>query len=158
MKIVQTLLALLALGFVLALAGCDSDTGDPGTEQTAEQTTEQTTEEVTESPDEVMQCVVEPDICTRDINECGNPSSCTCPDGFYYSPAMGECLYDLDGADAAAAAADEAAGDDDAEQCVLEPDGICTRDINECGNPSSCTCPEGYAYNASAYKCLLILR
>lgn len=30
---------------------------------------------------------------------------------------------------------------------------ICTRDINEHGNPSVCSCDEGYQYNSEHYRC-----
>ncbi|NER48512.1 MAG: hypothetical protein F6J92_17770 [Symploca sp. SIO1A3] len=35
------------------------------------------------------------DICTLDINVCGNASICMCPDGTTYSPVIGECIVDL---------------------------------------------------------------
>ena len=41
--------------------------------------------------------------------------------------------------------------------CVIDPPGICTKDINPCGHPSSCVCPVEYVYDPAAGKCLLDL-
>ncbi len=39
--------------------------------------------------------------------------------------------------------------------CLIAPDGICTMDINACGNASICTCPKGYSYNAAIAQCVI---
>ncbi len=146
MKTTQLFIALTITVMLGALGGCNSDTGNQTGEQAAD----------------VLECVIPGDICTRDINECGNPSSCTCPDGYEYNAAIGECLFMLGAEAGSDAAADEqpltASGNESIEHCVVEPEGICTRDINECGNPSSCSCPSGYEYNAAAGQCLLQIR
>ncbi|MGK7905348.1 MAG: hypothetical protein AB4352_28880 [Hormoscilla sp.] len=38
---------------------------------------------------------------------------------------------------------------------VIAPEGICTMDINQCGNSGSCTCPDGYEYNSIVGYCLI---
>ncbi len=38
---------------------------------------------------------------------------------------------------------------------VVTPEGFCTRDYNPCANPSVCSCPDGYQYNASVGYCLI---
>lgn len=42
-------------------------------------------------------------------------------------------------------------------QCVLPPPGVCTEDINRCGNSSACICPDGYRYDAAVGSCLFNL-
>ena len=40
--------------------------------------------------------------------------------------------------------------------CSYPPPGRCTRDINECGNPSNCDCgvnTRDYAYNPASGNC-----
>jgi hypothetical protein len=102
--------------------------------------------------------------CTRDINHCGHPSACQCPTGYTYDPIVGQCLRDIAGvgtefyqrpADRTATIVpleEQAAS----HACVLKPEGICTQDINPCGNPSSCQCPNGYAYNPVVGTCVKI--
>ncbi|NEO40263.1 MAG: hypothetical protein F6J90_29525 [Moorea sp. SIOASIH] len=31
--------------------------------------------------------------------------------------------------------------------CVVSPPSICTRDLNPCGNPGFCQCPDGYSFD-----------
>ena len=38
---------------------------------------------------------------------------------------------------------------------VLVPDGICTLDINLCGNSGNCTCPNDYEYDSTVGYCLI---
>lgn len=100
--------------------------------------------------------------CTRDLNQCGNPSVCQCPAGYTYDPVIGQCLHDVARTDtasshhptdrkAAMALTQELVY---AHACVLEPQGICTRDRNQCGNPSICQCPHGYTYNPVVGACV----
>lgn len=100
---------------------------------------------------ETLSCVKDvpaDSICTMDLNQCGHSGNCSCGPGYEYSPAMGKCLLVLDGASGAmsVAVADDA--------CVKAPAGACTRDINACGQPSTCQCEEGFAWNDVAGKCL----
>jgi len=39
------------------------------------------------------------------------------------------------------------------QRCSIKPQGICTRDVNQCGNASACQCPLGYIYNAVTGTC-----
>lgn len=89
-------------------------------------------------------------ICTMDINICGNASGCNCGDGHVYNAALGKCLLDLDsfgGGEAVRVAVDES-------DCAKAATGACTRDINVCGHPSRCACPEGFVWNSVAGMCL----
>lgn len=38
------------------------------------------------------------DLCTRDINVCGQPSNCGCDEGFAWNAVAGKCLKDLSAA------------------------------------------------------------
>lgn len=87
-------------------------------------------------------------VCTMDLNQCGHSGNCNCGEGYAYNASMGKCLLVL-GEGVHAARADVA---DDS--CVKAPAAACTRDINQCGHPSSCQCAEGFAWNAIAGKCL----
>lgn len=87
-------------------------------------------------------------ICTMDLNQCGHSGSCNCGPGYIYNASIGKCLLIMDGI-AQATKADLA--DDD---CTKAATGACTRDINVCGQPSSCQCEEGFAWNAVAGKCV----
>ncbi len=144
MKFIQTIIGLIAIFVLITGSGCDSTSNEQvAGEQTAD----------------ILECVVAGNICTRDINDCGNPSSCTCPDNYHYNGALGECLYDLGTADSDGTSTETAAFDGESiPQCALPPEGMCTRDINQCGNPSHCDCPAGYAYSPAAGECLLELR
>lgn len=88
--------------------------------------------------------------CTRDKNECGNPSNCLCPALYTYNPATGNCDLKFR----------ERPQEGDIEilapECSLDPPGACTKDINICGNPSYCECPTRpvpYKYNPATRKC-----
>lgn len=139
-----------AISLLLAAAlGCDSSNDS----QVAEQSDQE--------QNQTLQCTAEPGQCTRDINECGHASHCTCPEGYSYNGAVAECLYDFGAAvndEQSTSNSFESPDDNSTQQCVLPPGDTCTRDINECGNPSQCSCPDGYEYNAAINKCLLILR
>ncbi|NET82251.1 MAG: hypothetical protein F6J94_09980 [Moorea sp. SIO1F2] len=95
-------------------------------------------------------CVLDPaDIgvpCTRDINPCGNPSICLCPDGYSYDQSVGKCMIkDISMAGGPGKPVDS--------KCAIPPQGICTRDINACGYPSICQCPGGTEYSALTGSC-----
>ena len=38
---------------------------------------------------------------------------------------------------------------------VTEPNGICTEDINQCGQASACQCAPGYSYSSDVGLCLI---
>ncbi|GAB4520437.1 MAG: hypothetical protein Kow00133_06920 [Amphiplicatus sp.] len=88
-------------------------------------------------------------VCTMDVNACGFSSVCQCGEGYVYDAALGECLLDLEGfeGEAVRAVVDET-------DCAKAAVGACTRDINACGHPSRCDCPEGFVWNAVAGMCL----
>lgn len=93
-------------------------------------------------------CVQEPTgVCTRDINACGNPSVCGCSPGYSYDASIGKCLID----DITLA---DGAGIEVKSRCATKPQGICTQDINQCGNASACECPEGATYNPVVGQCI----
>ena len=99
-------------------------------------------------------CAISPTgVCTRDINPCGHPSQCNCSSSYAYNQSLGLCVLDLQGVSQAKAVEVPDGG------CVTDPPkgAICTRDINACGNPSSCTCEEGFAWNDVVGKCLKVL-
>ncbi|ETW97319.1 hypothetical protein [Candidatus Entotheonella palauensis] len=109
--------------------------------------------------DKQAKCALPPSgVCTDDINPCGNASACECPTGYSYDPAAGQCLLNL--ANIAESAEDKSAQKKtvSSSKCVLEPTGICTDDINQCGNSSVCQCPKGTHYNAALGACLRDLR
>lgn len=88
--------------------------------------------------------------CTRDLNPCGNPSVCSCPDGYTYNQSVGECLIeDISLADGP--------GKPVENKCVFPPKSVCTQDINVCGNPSICACPQGKEYNNVIGSCVIQL-
>jgi hypothetical protein len=86
--------------------------------------------------------------CTKDINACGKASMCECDEGYNYNAALGMCILSLQSASAASAVAIPES------DCAMTPTGVCTRDINMCGQPSVCHCNEGFEWNAAAGKCL----
>jgi len=89
-------------------------------------------------------------ICTRDINPCGNPSICMCPEGYSYNASVGACLVeDLYLADGPGAPVES--------KCAFPPQGICTQDINVCGQASICQCPEGTQYSPVIGECIIDL-
>ena len=91
--------------------------------------------------------VTPPGSCTRDLNECGNPSVCQCPVAYTYNPATGQCDYAFKKLQTSGA---EKCKKPD---CSIDPKSVCTLDRNECGNPSFCVCPKGYEYNPATKKC-----
>ena len=90
-------------------------------------------------------------VCTRESSECGYGGVCSCPDGYGYNASVGRCGLELGGVSRAV----EARLSDD--KCVKAASSICTRDINICGQPSQCSCDEGFAWNNIAGKCLKVL-
>lgn len=93
-------------------------------------------------------CVQDPTgICTRDINPCGNPSVCGCSEGYTYNASIGKCLIDDIGL------ANDA-GVEVKSRCALEPKGICTQDINQCGHASICQCPDNTTYSPVIGQCV----
>ncbi|BDM79875.1 hypothetical protein [Acaryochloris marina] len=93
-------------------------------------------------------CIQEPTgVCTRDINACGNPSVCACSQGYSYNSSVGKCLID----DIALA---DGTGVEVKSRCATKPQGICTQDINQCGNSSACECPEGSTYSPVVGQCI----
>ena len=97
---------------------------------------------------EDMACTIAPNgICTMDINACGNASICTCPNGYHYNAAIGQCVIE----DIASATKTSEAVEG---SCVATQPAPCTRDINPCGYPSHCQCSEGTSYNPAVGKCL----
>jgi len=98
---------------------------------------------------EEMACSIAPNgPCTMDINVCGNASICTCPNGYSYNAAIAQCVIE-DIAEATSASTIAIEG-----SCVGTQPVPCTRDINRCGHPSRCMCPEGLTYNPVVGKCL----
>jgi hypothetical protein len=96
-------------------------------------------------------CVMAPNgLCTRDINPCGNAGICKCPAGYVYDQAVGLCIID----DMSKASEPGASIE---SKCAVNPNGICTMDINRCGNPSICQCPDGHIYNPVVGKCIVDL-
>ena len=102
----------------------------------------------------ISPCVLDPaDIavpCTRDINHCGNPRVCLCPDGYSYDASVGECMIeDISMAGGPGKPVDS--------KCAFPPNSICTQDINGCGQSSICACPEGTEYSALTGSCVIPL-
>ncbi|NEP49648.1 MAG: hypothetical protein F6K65_12885 [Moorea sp. SIO3C2] len=96
-------------------------------------------------------CVVSPQsICTRDLNPCGNPSQCLCPPAYSYDASVGSCMIDdINMADGP--------GKPVEGKCSIPPQGICTADINVCGQSSICKCPGGTEYSALIGSCVIPL-
>lgn len=104
-------------------------------------------------------CALPPSgICTEDINPCGNASACECPTGYSYDAAAGQCLLNL--ADIAKPSEGQSMkkGKPSSSKCVMPPTGVCTKDINQCGQPSVCECPKGSHYSPALGACLKDLR
>ena len=155
------LIAATAGAFALLFA-CSPKTEDTTSAASAESTA--TEEAVAEAPavadgDEVATADAAPacvkdvpsgSICLMDINACGFSSGCDCGDGYTYNAALGKCLLDLDGVGEASVVQVEDT------QCVMSAaaSARCTRDINACGQPSNCSCDEGFVWNDVAGKCL----
>ncbi|MCB9955953.1 MAG: hypothetical protein H6848_08595 [Caulobacterales bacterium] len=149
-------IAILASAAALLMAACSQSAGDKP-EETAQPTAEEMNAADPADSEAVdmfaaPECVIEapPEtVCSADVNACGHPSVCDCPSGYEYSPALGKCLVDVFGVegDATFIPLEE-------NECVAVATGVCTRDINACGQPSTCGCDEGFVWNASAGKCL----
>jgi hypothetical protein len=160
------LVAALAGALALALSACAKKTEEPADAAPAaeepsameeaapaeEPATEPMAEEAPAADmRQAAACVIDvpPEtVCTADENACGKSSLCDCPAGYSYNPALGQCLLNLEGVGAATPVS---LGDSD---CAKAPAGVCTRDINVCGQPSTCACDEGFAWNDVAGKCL----
>ncbi len=98
-------------------------------------------------------------ICTEDINECGNASACQCPAGYTYDAAAGQCLLNLaNGGSASSSGKTTKQAVKSASKCVVPPTGVCTEDINQCGNASVCQCAKGFHYSPALGACLKDLR
>ena len=97
-------------------------------------------------------CVVQAGpLCTQDINPCGNASICECPKGYTYKPSLGKCLIrNISQADGPG----ERLG---RSKCAFKPTSICTLDINICGHPSICACPDGTTYSPITGQCIIAL-
>ncbi len=162
---------LVVLGTAALLLGACGRGGDEATQQAVETVQEaaddvaeaaaETAEDAIAAVEEVVAgigagpaCVAPKpanSICTMDINACGFSSGCACDDGYAYNAALGQCLLILEGVGAATPVS---VADSD---CAKPSAGICTRDINACGQPSSCRCDDGFAWNDVAGKCLKVL-
>ncbi len=98
-------------------------------------------------------------ICTKDINACGHASACQCPAGYTYDAAAGQCLLNLaGGASESGSSPARKQITTSASKCVVPPTGVCTDDINQCGNPSVCQCAKGFHYSPALGSCLKDLR
>lgn len=160
----KKLMLITAAGVAaLWMAGCErNDSGEPpnGAETEAAAETlaggSETAAEDAEDTEHVdmfaaPECVIDPPpdaVCTMDVNACGQASVCGCPDGYSYDAALGKCLLNLEGVSEATFVSV-----DDSE-CVRPATDACTRDINACGQPSSCSCDEGFVWNDVVGKCL----
>lgn len=113
-----------------------------------EEAVEEAVEELAEAPLACVKDVPSGSICLMDINACGFSSGCNCGDGYVYNAALGKCLLVLDGVSQATPTPVE---DTD---CARPTTGICTRDINACGQPSNCRCDDGFVWSDVAGKCL----
>jgi len=88
--------------------------------------------------------------CTRDLNPCGNPSQCICPEGYSYDASVGACLVeDLYLAGGPGAPIES--------KCTFPSKGPCTADINVCGQASICACPGGTTYSPVIGQCVIPL-
>jgi hypothetical protein len=101
--------------------------------------------------------ITPPSICVRDINECGHPSQCACPLGYTYVPATGTCDKSFPGVQNSQGAPVPPIPPIEPPPCTYQP-RVCTRDINECGNPSICACAKGYSYNPATLSCDLVVK
>jgi hypothetical protein len=155
----------MPIAILATLAGCtqkkaeDAEAPDAGAPPAGETVAEESTAaNETSYPqpdlpvaDDTILCVIDVPadaICTMDLNQCGHSSTCNCGPGYSYNASMGKCLLVL--AEGVVGARVDLADD----QCAKAPAGVCTRDINQCGHPSSCQCDEGFAWNDIAGKCL----
>eukprot|EP00873_Tetraselmis_striata_P015857 jgi/Tetstr1/436121/TSEL_024968.t1 len=44
------------------------------------------------SPPEGLSCTLSPGLCSMDYNRCKQSSQCTCPEGYQYTAANGDCV------------------------------------------------------------------
>jgi len=159
----MTIVATVAGAFALALAACsqpatDAAPADSNAAGTSEETTLETeTPPADAAPEPVVveaAACVKPvpsgAICTMDINACGKASVCDCGEGYSYNAALGMCLLSPEGVSEASIVQVE---DSDCASGAAAS-SICTRDINVCGQPSTCSCEDGFVWNAIAGKCL----
>ncbi|RKZ35740.1 MAG: hypothetical protein DRQ49_18920 [Gammaproteobacteria bacterium] len=101
-----------------------------------------------------------PGVCSKDKNECGHPSVCECPVAYTYNPATGMCDYAFKQKQNVVNSENcECRCSEDNLACSDPAQGICTSDINECGNPSNCNCGinPAYKYNPATGQCDLTL-
>ena len=93
-------------------------------------------------------------ICTRDLNQCGNAGSCSCPDGYDYSPIVGYCVIeDIDDA--------TSRGDFVRSVCSINAFVIpttCTDEENQLGYPVKCLCPGSTYYDQRFGQCVASFR
>ncbi|MBP0017041.1 MAG: hypothetical protein J7647_05710 [Cyanobacteria bacterium SBLK] len=103
---------------------------------------------------EVPAVITPPGACFLDINQCGNSSSCTCPDEYEYSPIVGYCLIeDIDDA--------TERGNAVKSICSMQAAFIpttCTDDLNSVGYPSKCLCPGSTHYDQRFGQCVASFR
>ena len=101
-------------------------------------------------------CVAPPGgICTEDINECGHASACQCPSGYSYEAAVGQCLLNIAGATSESDTGQAMKkGRKSRSKCVVPPTGVCTKDLNQCGNASVCQCSKGFQYSPALGACV----
>lgn len=168
MRVHPILVALGAAAVLLSACGRDGDEAAQTVVETVEETAADVADaaaETTEAAVDAVEAVIAdmgaapacvtpkpPNaVCTMDINACGFSSSCACEEGYAYNAALGQCLLVLEGVRAATPVS---VADSD---CAKAPTGVCTRDINACGQPSRCGCDEGFAWNSVAGKCLKAL-
>jgi len=97
-----------------------------------------------------LACVIAPDgVCTEDINACGFASVCQCPVDYEYSAELGKCIvFDITRGDSGGSTVES--------KCATQPEGTCTKDLNECGHPTSCECGDGAKYEARTGQCVLV--
>ncbi|MEQ8936633.1 MAG: hypothetical protein RIE56_12665, partial [Amphiplicatus sp.] len=157
------LIAATAGAFALLLAACGQKTEDATSAAPAETAAEEAMpamgeaqppmEEAADATADAPACVKDVpsgSICLMDINACGFSSGCDCGEGYTYNAALGKCLLDLDGVGEASVVQVEDT------QCAMSAaaSSRCTRDINACGQPSNCSCEDGFVWNDVAGKCL----
>ena len=104
-----------------------------------------------------LPAVLEPTgICTFDINECNNPSRCSCPDEYEYNSSVGKCtIEDINQATSRGFDNRSVASSCSINALSLVP---CTKDQNPLGYPSSCLCPPGTEYNGLFGQCVISRR
>jgi hypothetical protein len=97
--------------------------------------------------------------CVKTLNKCGHSTSCTCPHGYDYNQATGQCDWGLLGGSCGSETGATTKGKKPSRikqptvsQCTSRPI-LCTKDINECGNPSKCYCEDGHTYNSATGAC-----